>query len=172
MRAGVVFPPIVVFGDGDGVLWLGDGYHRLAAAEKAGLTAIDAVIQQGSARDAILHGAGANASHGLRRTQEDKRRAVARLLTDPEWARWSDRKIAEAAKVDHKTVARVRHELSGEFPIGKPNGSDRLGRFPPSPASPAGGKIPTSSIVGRVLASLTDEQLAELRRRGWEVSHV
>src|SRR5262245_57379811 len=50
----------------------------------------------------------------MRRTQLDKRRAVERLLSDPEWARWSDRKIAEAAKVDHKTVAKIRREFAGD----------------------------------------------------------
>ncbi len=90
-----------------------------SAARKIGRETIEAEIKDGSARDAILHGIGANASHGLRRTQADKQRAVERLLKDPEWARWSDRKIAEVAKVDHKTVGKIRRDLSGEFPTGK-----------------------------------------------------
>jgi hypothetical protein len=63
----------------------------------------------------------------LRRTQADKRRAVERLLKDPEWAQWSDRKIAEAAKIDHKTVGAIRRELAGEFPTGLRRGG---GEFP------------------------------------------
>ena len=58
---------------------------------------------------------GANDTHGLRRSQADRRNAVLTLLRDPEWTRLSDRKIAEAARVDHKTVARTRRELTGEF---------------------------------------------------------
>jgi hypothetical protein len=36
----------------------------------------------------------ANAPHGLRRTNADKRRAVVRLLEDTEWSQWADREIA------------------------------------------------------------------------------
>jgi hypothetical protein len=38
----------------------------------------------------VLHSAGANAMHGLRRTNADKRRTVMLLLQDEEWAAWSD----------------------------------------------------------------------------------
>ena len=34
MRAGVKFPPIVVFHDGDNY-WLADGFHRMGAALRA-----------------------------------------------------------------------------------------------------------------------------------------
>lgn len=46
-------------------------------------------------RDAILYSCGANDRHGLRRTNEDKRRAVKKSLEDPEWSGWSSNKIAE-----------------------------------------------------------------------------
>jgi hypothetical protein len=115
MLDGAAFPPVVVFYDGSD-FWLADGFHRVEAKRKIGHETIIAEIREGSSRDAILHGAGSNSSHGLRRTQADKRRAVERLLKDPEWARWSDRKIAEVAKVDHKTVGTIRRELTGEFP--------------------------------------------------------
>ena len=97
MLAGAVVPPVVLFFDGSDY-WLADGFHRVEAARKIDRDSILAEVRNGTARDAILHGVGSNASHGLLRTQADKRRAIERLLTDPEWARWSDRKIAEAAK--------------------------------------------------------------------------
>ena len=112
MLDGAVFPPVVVFFDGSDY-WLADGFHRVEAARKIERKTILAEVKEGTARDAVLHGVGSNAVHGLRRTQADKRRAIERLLKDPEWARWSDRKIAEVAKVDHKTVAAVRRELTG-----------------------------------------------------------
>lgn len=56
---------------------------------------------------------GANASHGLRRTNDDKRRAVLTLLNDLEWAKWSDREIARACGVTHPFVAKQRADLSG-----------------------------------------------------------
>ena len=138
MLDGATFPPIIVFYDGTDY-WLADGFHRVEAARKIGRETIDAEIREGSPRDAILYGIGSNASHGLRRTQADKRRAVERLLKDPEWARWSDRKIAEVAKVDHKTVGKIRRDLSGEFPTGK---SLKRGEFPRPNGKPNGRGIP------------------------------
>ena len=169
MLDGAVFPPIVVFDDGTD-LWLAEGYHRIEATRKVGHTEILADVRPGTARDAILYAVGANAAHGLRRTQADKRRAVERLLRDPEWSRWSDRKIAEAAKVDHKTVAAIRRELAGEFPTKdtkasatKANGG---GEFPTARAKPVG----RDSIVGDVLRTVPVQALiAECVRRGLKV---
>ena len=70
-------------------------------------------MRQGGLRDAILHSAGANAVHGLRRTNADKRRAMLMLLEDEEWSKWSDREIGRRCAVDHKTVARLRSEYLG-----------------------------------------------------------
>jgi hypothetical protein len=83
MLDGASFPPIIVFQDGCD-FWLADGFHRVEAGRKIGRETIVAEIREGSCRDAILHGIGSNAAHGLRRTQSDKRRSVERLLKDPE----------------------------------------------------------------------------------------
>ncbi|RMF03086.1 MAG: streptomycin biosynthesis regulator, partial [Alphaproteobacteria bacterium] len=101
------FPPVTVFYDGTDH-WLADGFHRVAAAREAGIAEIEAQIIPGSRRDAILHACGANAAHGLRRTNEDKRRAVERVLRDDEWRQWSDREIARRCAVSHIFVAKVR----------------------------------------------------------------
>ena len=72
---------------------------------------------------------------------------------------WSDRKIAEAAKVDHKTVAKICREMGGEIPTGKSMG----GEIPRSSGKPNDG----GSILGDVLRSVSDEALlTECRRRG------
>jgi len=105
------FPAVVVFYDG-AEYWLGDGFHRLAAAEKHGRFVVEADVRQGTQRDAVLWAAGANAAHGLRRSAEDKRRAVMRLLEDEEWGQWSDREIARRCIVSHPTVATIRAELA------------------------------------------------------------
>src|SRR4051812_32879115 len=110
MAAGDAFPPLVVLHDGDSY-WLADGFHCLAAAQALGAKTIRCDVRQGGLRDAILHACGANADHGLKRSNEDKRRAVARLLEDEEWRVWSDRAIARAARVDDKTVTKVRNQL-------------------------------------------------------------
>ncbi|MGI8406505.1 MAG: streptomycin biosynthesis regulator, partial [Thermomicrobiales bacterium] len=46
MRSGATFPPITVFHDGQ-THWLADGFHRVAAAEQAGIITIAADIRQG-----------------------------------------------------------------------------------------------------------------------------
>ena len=84
--------PITVFRDGL-ALWVADGFHRTTGATQAGLTDIDAEVHPGDKRDAILYSCGA-IKHGKARTNEDKRRAVGRLLTGAEWSRWSNVEVA------------------------------------------------------------------------------
>lgn len=111
MREGAKFPAVVVFKDGQDH-WLADGFHRVAAAKVARLTEIAADVRPGSRRDAVLYAMGANASHGVRRTNADKRRAVTTLLKDAEWAKWSDREIARRCGVSNAFVSGVRQEAS------------------------------------------------------------
>ena len=163
MAAGVQLPPVVVYHDGTDY-WLADGFHRVEAARKLERETIDAEVLEGDERQAILHGCGSNASHGLRRTQADKRRAVERLLRDEEWGKWSNRKIAKVAKVDHKTVEKVRRELlGGEFPTpARPNGEIPRTNGKPNSAS--------GSAVEDLLKTIPDEALfEECERRGLKV---
>lgn len=113
LKDGVKLPPVDVFCEGEDC-YLADGFHRYLAHELAGLTEIDATIHDGSLEDAVLFSAGANQTHGIRRTNEDKRRAVGMVLElHPEW---SDHNIADHVGVNHETVASVRLELT-EPPI-------------------------------------------------------
>lgn len=118
MEDGANFPPIVVFFDG-AHHWLADGFHRCFAADEAGLIDIEADVKQGTKRDAILYAVGANANHGLRRTNADKRRAVMALLNDEEWAQWSDSEIARRSGVHQTTVGRIRADASPMQNIGE-----------------------------------------------------
>lgn len=154
MAAGATFPPVTVYFDGT-EYWLADGFHRVAAARKIERETIEAEVNEGTARDAIIHGIGANASHGLRRTQADKRRAIEHLVRDEEWSKWSDRKIAKVAKVDHKTVAKVRRELlGGEFPTpARPNGEIPRTIGKPNPTS--------GSVLKDLLKTISTEVLIE-----------
>jgi ParB-like chromosome segregation protein Spo0J len=102
--------PIVIFDGTD--YWLADGFHRYHAHRKAGRKSMKCQVQQGTRRDAILLAAGANSTHGLRRTNADKRKAVAELLKDEEWIKWSDRKISQWCFVSHGFVAEVRKSIS------------------------------------------------------------
>ncbi|MFC3208105.1 ParB/RepB/Spo0J family partition protein [Aquamicrobium soli] len=110
IKAGATFPPIVVFYDGR-KHWLADGFHRFHAYQMAGKSKVAADVRQGTRRDAILYSVGANDTHGLRRTRDDKRRAVLTLLNDAEWSKWSDREIARQCAVSPDTVGRVRKEV-------------------------------------------------------------
>lgn len=107
------FPPMIVFNDGANY-WLADGFHRYHANKKAGFVEVNADVRSGTLREAILFSVGANASHGLRRTNDDKRKAVTTMLQDIEWGEWSDREIATQCMVSHVFVARVRKSLGLE----------------------------------------------------------
>lgn len=111
-RGGAKMPPLVVFSQsGIGGYILADGFHRYHALKNLNKKKASCNLRIGSVRDAILWSVGANATHGLRRTNADKRRAVMTLLEDKEWGAWSDREIARTTGVDHTTVGRLRASL-------------------------------------------------------------
>jgi hypothetical protein len=110
MEQGAAFPAVVVFYDGQ-EYWLADGFHRYKAAKRLKLEVLRADVKQGTRRDAVLYSAGVNASHGLRRSNDDKRRAVMTLLDDEEWQGWSDQKIARWCKVSQPFVSKLRSSL-------------------------------------------------------------
>jgi uncharacterized ParB-like nuclease family protein len=111
MSGGAEFPAVTVFYDGEHY-WLADGFHRVKAAHQIGREEIAADVRQGSRRDAILHSVGANAQHGLRRTNEDKRRAVMTLLRDDEWKQWPDAQVARQCGVGRHFVRKIRDEIT------------------------------------------------------------
>lgn len=107
---GKEFDPIEVLTNGE-YYFCWDGFHRLYAHEKAGKTHINAVVERGTRRDAIKLSLGANAKHGMQRTNEDKRKAVATALSDEEWVHYSNREIAEMCGVSDVFVASVRSQV-------------------------------------------------------------
>lgn len=98
-------PPIVCYHDGS-TYWLADGFHRYHAARKRGEKVIEAQVIKGSRDDARWHAAGANTQHGLKRSPEDKRKAVRLALALR--PTMSDNKIAAHCGVSPHTVASVR----------------------------------------------------------------
>lgn len=107
------FPPVDIYYDGTDY-WLADGFHRVKGAKLFHIQSLRANVQQGTRRDAVLHSVGVNASHGLRRTNADKRRSVMTLLNDEEWRQWGDREIARRCAVAHSFVIRMRESLVSE----------------------------------------------------------
>jgi hypothetical protein len=77
-----------------------------------GGTEIRAEVRPGTERDALLYSISANATHGLPRSNADKRKAVALLLADAEWSQWSDREIARRCQVSNKFVSHMRRSAS------------------------------------------------------------
>ena len=116
MQEGAEFPPVDVFHDGSDY-WLANGFHRYNATESIGHDDIAVRIHQGSKRDAMLFAISADIRVGLRRSNEDKNKAVGLLFADDEWKTWSDGKLAKLAGVSDRFVAKIRKELT-------PNGSE------------------------------------------------
>ena len=52
------------------------------------------------------------ATHGTRRTNADKRRSIETLLSDLEWSKWTDNKIAKLCGVHNETVGIARRSLA------------------------------------------------------------
>lgn len=114
-----LFPPIVVYYDGDDY-WLADGFHRYRAHQRAGRSVINAEVRKGGVREAILCSVGANSTHGKRRSNADKRKAVLTLFEDPIWGTWTDRAIAKYCRVSQPFVSSIRKELTDkgyQFPV-------------------------------------------------------
>jgi len=141
---GAVFPPVIVFHDGCD-FWLADGFHRVEANRKIGRETIFAEIREGSSRDAVLHGIGSNAEHGLRRTQADKRRAVERLLKDPNGRAGLIARSPKRPRSITRRSARYARSLAGNSP---PPAKNRMGNSPPSTASRTAGR-PCSATSSR-----------------------
>lgn len=110
MKDGTQFDPLVVFFDGTDY-WLADGYHRLAAARRAFPDQpIEVEVREGTLADAQWYSYGANKSHGLRRTNEDKERAVRNALQHPKALDLSNVQIAEHCGVSEFLIRKCRRE--------------------------------------------------------------
>jgi hypothetical protein len=119
IQAGDQFPPLQIFRVENAYL-LVDGYHRRAAYLAAGVNEVPVEITQGTRQDALRFALGANARHGVPRTNEDKRNAVELALA--EFPDLSDRAVADICAVSDKLVAAVRKESGAD------NSHARVGR--------------------------------------------
>lgn len=110
MQAGDIFPPIELVFDGKNY-FVFDGFHRVRAAQKAGLKTILANIRQGKKRDAEYLSFAANSRHGLPRPRGSLKRILKKILTDTEWSKSPLRQIAKHVGCDPKYVRMTRNEL-------------------------------------------------------------
>lgn len=113
MDEGAEFPPVEAVRI-DGVLHLVDGWHRVKAYNtgvggwKRSQIPMKVRVWDGTRRDALLRAVQANGNHGLRRSQDDKRRAIRALLMDPEFCKLSSRELGKLARVSHTFVNKTR----------------------------------------------------------------
>lgn len=165
-----------VFYDGNDY-WLADGFHRWHAHHRAGRQTMRCHVRQGTRRDAILFSVSANDTHGLRRTNADKRRAVETLLNDPEWSGWSDRVIAEHVGVSNPFVSGIRNQLLTVNTWGQPPPKRaRRGRDGKSysnttskPNSSTGGSVtdPPADAIRNDLALVIRQRLSDPDFASW-----
>ena len=107
------FPPIDLWFDGKSY-WPSDGFHRFHAHKRAGFLDIEAVVNQGTKRDAFLACLRANGKHGKPRTPEERRYVVQMALEDIELGEKTDVEIAAICDVSSMTVGRVRKAMGLE----------------------------------------------------------
>jgi transposase-like protein len=104
---GVEFPPVTVFTDGT-EFWLADGFHRYFAHREAGLDLIACEVRQGTLNDALEYACRANQTHGLQRTNADKRRAVEEYFKIPGHEELNNSEVAKRLGVSVPFVKEVR----------------------------------------------------------------
>jgi hypothetical protein len=104
MKDGVIFPPVIVFGEEN---ILGDGWHRFFAHRLNKKTEIMVEKKEGGAREARLYSYQAN-NHGLPPTPKERIANAQYLLDDTEWSGWSDAKIAAHVGLNRTTVWKMR----------------------------------------------------------------
>lgn len=100
---------IVVFYDDK--YYLADGWHRYLAAIRANRASVECDVREGTLEDAQDYALGANVSHGLRRTNDDKRKAVEKALRMDRHVKKSDRAIAGLCGVSQPFVGQIRKQL-------------------------------------------------------------
>jgi transposase-like protein len=131
-RTGAKLPALDVYRV-SGKLYLVDGFHRIAAVRVTGQTfARIRVVGDGTIDDAVWHATAVNATHGLRRSNADKRRAVLLALRSGIGAEQSSAIIAEHVGVSRNLVAEIRREVEDVSSDDTSTRTDRLGRQQPA----------------------------------------
>lgn len=194
LRGAVEWPfdkPLEAVDDGER-LWFWDGLHRRESIRRAGWPGpVPVYVRPGTEADAILLAAGANQSHGVRRTNADKRIAVLRLLRHPRWGEWSDAELARRAGVSDNFVGQLRRaELAaaqGNGPVVQErrfvdkHGVETTRRvevkplrprtLPPAP-EPNGRAVYVSPVApaqeGRPLTSVIVDEAARYEKSDWK----
>ena len=116
IKAGAKLPPIIVYYDGKDN-WIVDGFQRWFATREAGLSTIRCDVRKGTLEEARWFSYSVNQTHGLRRSNADKAKAVEAALKHPKGAKMSNRQIAEHVGVAEGTVRNHREEIESTAQI-------------------------------------------------------
>jgi len=147
IKAGKKLPPIEVYNDGTD-LWASDGHHRILAYVRCGKPLIRAEVHKGTKHDAELASCAANQSHGLRRTNADKHRAIIKTMNLQK--EWSDQVVANHVGVHVNTVTNARSQLPQNVGVSR-TGVDGITRKLPMPKGhiqpPPSTKPPTNTPI-------------------------
>jgi len=114
MDEGIAFDPLVVFADGED-RYLADGFHRLQAMKRRGMTEVEVDLREGTRTEALRYSLGSNAKHGRKLTAADNRHKL-----EIAWAnqkelfggRPSHELLAQTCAVSTKTVQRFLKRIS------------------------------------------------------------
>ena len=128
-KSGRPVPPPQVFGykcDRVPKFFLADGAHRVEALVRNKQTQAECYCKwcgskAEAEREAYKFALGANTTHGVKRSNEDKRKAVVTALSRPEYAGATVRVVADACGVSHQFVSTVQSEIgAGNSGLNKP----------------------------------------------------
>ncbi len=179
MGAGITFPPVTVFYDGTDY-WLADGFHRVKASYAAGQDTVACEVHQGTLNDAQWFSFSANRTNGLRRTNDDKQRAVRAALQHPNGVQLSNSQIATHVGVTEGTIRNWRQKLTSQITkspqrkgrdgrsinvakIGKPRATRNPVREAADSPSGASPDSPTSASAPRLTRAERIDRLVRLR---------
>ena len=149
MERGDKFPPVTVFTDG-AEYYLADGFHRVEALRRIGKKSVTAELQDGDYKAALLYALKANSTHGLRRTNADKRHALEMAWNAREHlfgGEPSDALLADVCGVTRRTVLNWKSSTGCEiFTPCTPSENPQQGRNGSYPDTPAAPTMPTRPI--------------------------
>ncbi|MBK8202508.1 MAG: ParB N-terminal domain-containing protein [Bdellovibrionales bacterium] len=89
LKNGDILPPIVVFKK-DSRFILASGHLRFEAHKLIEAIEIDVIVKEGSDHERIIESIESNSKHGLRLTNEEKRKCIKYFLSHPETRNWGD----------------------------------------------------------------------------------
>jgi hypothetical protein len=117
IKAGAKFPPVKAVHDKEArAYWLFDGFHTVAASDKAGKPQVEAEVVEGTFDDALRLSWGSNSTHGARRNGADMANVLRSLFAaDPKMIRRPLRELTALTHISPGYISRIRTEVAEEF---------------------------------------------------------